>query len=282
MTYYELLGLQPSCTQDDIKKAYRSLAMKHHPDRGGDTAYFQKITEAYNTLSDENKRSEYDINQSGGPREFNFGGFGGNDAFQDIFGNMFRFGPGFHGFEQHNPRKNRDLNIRCQISLKESFTGVELEAAYTTMSNKKQTVVINIPPGIDNGQTVRYQGLGDDSIPNLPKGNLNVTVSVRPDPVFQRRGNDVYTILEIDAFEAMLGCAKTIKTIDDKDVTLNIRPGIDPGSEFSMMGKGFTNNNMRHTGNFVVGVKVIMPAITDTELIKQVEKLRDEVSKVSK
>lgn len=280
MTYYELLGLQPSCTQDDIKKAYRSLAMKHHPDRGGDTAYFQKITEAYNTLSDENKRAEYDLNSNGGPQSFNFGGMG---DFQDIFGNIFKFGPGFHAYEQHhNPRKNRDLNIRCQISLKESFTGVELEASYTTLSNKKQTVVINIPPGIDNGQTVRFHGLGDDSIPNLPKGNLNVTVSIRPDPIFQRRGNDVYRILDIDVFEAMLGCAKTIKTIDDKDVTLNIRPGIEPGSEFSMAGRGFTNNNMRHTGNYVVAIRVLMPAITNPELIKKLETLKDEISKVSK
>jgi hypothetical protein len=136
----------------------------------------------------------------GGP-QINMHDFGGMN---EMFSNMFRFGPGFAGFHQQGHiQKNRDLNLRCQITLRDSFVGKELEATYTLPSGKRQTVGINVPIGIENGQTIRYNGLGDDTYPQLQRGHLNVTVLVEPVINYHRRGDDICTVVNIDAFEAM-------------------------------------------------------------------------------
>ena len=275
MTYYETLGLQPNCSQADIKKAYRALAMKHHPDRGGDEKKFKEIEEAYRTLSDEQRRAEYDA--GGSQQDWNpFGGMGG--GFHDInemFG--FRFGPGFAGFQQQS-RRNRDLGIRLNISLKDSFLGKELEAAYTMISGKQQSVVINIPPGIESGQTIRYNGLGDDSIPGAPRGNLNVTIFVEPDPQYFRRGDDICTHVELSPIDAMLGVDKKIRTIDDKTLQIKIRPGIEQGGEYSASGMGFQNSRHRQTGNFVIIVVIKIPAVTDETLRTKLLAIQEEIN----
>ena len=196
--YYDILGVNENASDDEIKKAYRSLAMKHHPDRGGDQAVFKDISSAYDTLSDPQKKAEYDQMRMGGP-QFGFGGnpFGGN-PFHDMFGGS-PFGAHFHDIfgAQHRMHRNRDLNIQCQISFLDSYQGKQFEAAYNLPSGKPQTVIINVPAGVENGSTIRYQGLGDDSIPNAPRGNLNVTIIVTPDPKFTRQGDDLYTTLDI-------------------------------------------------------------------------------------
>lgn len=277
MTYYETLGLQSNCSQADIKKAYRALAMQHHPDRGGDEKKFKEIEEAYRTLSDEQKRAEYDA--GGSQQEWNpFAGAGGFHDINEMFG--FRFGPGFAGFQQQS-RRNRDLGIRLNISLKDSFLGKELEALYQMMSGKQQSVVINIPPGIETGQTIRYNGLGDDSIPGAPRGNLNVTVFVDPDLQYFRRGDDICTQIELSAFDAMLGVEKMIRTIDDKTLQVKIRPGVQHGDEYSCSGMGFQNSRHRQTGNFIIIVSVKIPAIIDPSLIERLQSINNEINKTS-
>ena len=273
MTYYETLGLQPNCSQDDIKKAYRSLAMKHHPDRGGDEMKFKEIEEAYRTLSDEQKRAEYDA--GGSQQEWNpFGGMGGMHDIHEMFG--FRFGPGFSSF--HQQRRNRDLGIRLNISLKDSFLGKELEAVYQMMSGKQQSVVINIPPGIEAGQTIRYNGLGDDSIPGAPRGNLNVTVFVEADPQYFRRGDDICTQIELSPFDAMMGVEKKIRTIDDKTLQVRIRPGIEHGGEYSCAGMGFQNSRSGRIGNFIIIINIRIPAVTDEALKSKLLAIQEEIN----
>jgi curved DNA-binding protein len=185
MNYYETLGVKENADQDDIKKAYKKLAMKHHPDRGGDEKTFQSISQAYDTLGDAAKRQQYDNEQLHRPHiHVRTGGFGG---FEDIFGQAFSFGQQGGPWDPFSQgmRKNRDLNINCKVSFKDSFLGKQLEATYTLPSGKKQTVAINVPPGISHGQTIKYQGLGDDAHPNLQRGDLNVTVIVESDPLYQ-------------------------------------------------------------------------------------------------
>ena len=274
--YYQILGVSENASPDEIKKAYRSLANKHHPDKGGDQAKFKDISVAYDTLGDANKKAEYDQQRmyGGGPQvRFHTGGF----DFGDIFGGQSPFGQG-HPFGDifGNPRgvrRNRDLNIQCQVTLVDSFNGKQLEAQYKLPSGRTQTVVINVPAGIEHGATIRYQGLGDDSIPNVQRGDLNVTIIVLADSKFERRGADLYTTVNISPIEAMVGCRKRIETITGTTVELEIRPGVESGVEYASAGQGFTNVQNGMKGRFVSVVNIKTPTVIDPELVQQLREL---------
>jgi curved DNA-binding protein len=279
MDFYQTLGVSENASPDEIKKAYRSLANKHHPDKGGDQAKFKDISVAYDTLSDPNKKAEYDQQRkygNGTQFHFNSGDF---NHFNDIFGGFGQhFGGGFQDIFGRRIQRNRDLNIQCQITLLDSFLGKELEANYKLPSGRQQTVVINLPPGIGHGETIRYQGLGDDSIPNIPKGSLNVTVVVLPDANFQRVGDDLYTEIFISPIEAITGCRKRVVTITGKELELDIRAGVEFGTEFAQHGGGFTNPHTRQKGRFVSIIRFKTPQINDPALIEKLKTLNDEIN----
>jgi curved DNA-binding protein len=273
--HYQILGLQPNATPDQIKKAYRSMAMKHHPDRGGDQAKFKDISVAYDTLSDPQKKAEYDQLRTGGPQvKFTTGGF---QDFNDMFGGRSPFGDMFG----RRMQRNRDLNIQCQITLYDSFVGKQLEANYQLPSGKPQTVVINIPAGINHGETIRYGGLGDDSIPQMPRGNLNVTVVVLPDQTYTRQGDDLYTTVDITPIEAMIGCKKKVKFITGDEKEIDVRAGVETGVEYASAGFGFPNPHSGRKGKFVIVVRIKVPAITDPRIIADLKELNDEISRRS-
>jgi curved DNA-binding protein len=276
--FYSKLGVSKDASQDDIKKAYRSLANKHHPDKGGNQATFKDISVAYDTLSDTQKRQEYDMQQNG----HQFGGFaGGAQHFHfdmnDVFGQHAHFTNMFgNGFRQQ--QRNRDLNLQVQVTLVESFNGKQVDATFNMPSGRPQTVTINVPSGIDHGDTIRYQGLGDDSIPNIARGNLNVTVHVMPDPNFRREGNDVYTTLLISPIEAMIGCTKEVKTITGTTINMPIRAGVETGTEFAQSRGGFTNLHSKQSGRFVTVIKIAPLSVTDPALVTQLQDILRQVS----
>ena len=275
--HYAALGVPRTATAAEIKQAFRKLASQHHPDKGGDTAKFQSIQAAYAVLGDEQKRAEYDQQRrfGGGPQvRFHTGNFNDiNDIFGAHFGGANPFGDIFG--HQRGMRRNRDLNIQCQISLLDSYQGKQLEAQYKLPSGRTQTVVINVPAGIEHGSTIRYQGLGDDGIPNVARGDLNVTIIVvgDPDHKFERRGFDLYTTVEITPIEAMIGCRKTVYTITGNPLELEIRPGVESGLEYASAGQGFpiVQNNGR--GRFVSVIKIKTPTVIDPILVKQLRDL---------
>jgi curved DNA-binding protein len=271
--YYQTLGLQPNATPEQIKKAYRGMAMKHHPDRGGDQAKFKDISVAYDTLSDANKRAEYDQLRAGGPQvRFTTGGF---QDINDLFGGRSPFGDMFG----RRMQRNRDLNIQCQITIYDSFVGKQLEANYQLPSGKPQTVVINIPAGINHGETIRYSGLGDDSIPHMGRGNLNVTVVILPDENYTRQGDDLYTTVDISPIESMIGCKKKVKFITGDEREIDVRAGVEPGTEYAQGGAGFSNPHSGRKGRFVIVVRIKVPLITDPRIIADLKELNDEIGR---
>jgi DnaJ-class molecular chaperone len=255
--YYNILGVNKDAGPDDIKRAYRKLAAQHHPDRGGDTAKFQEIQAAYATLSDPQKRAEYD-NPPQPMGGFHFYQGGMPPEFRDIFE---QFGDPFGGiFGQRRPQRNRHINIQAGIDLEEAFLGKELIATVTLPSGREQLIEVKIPAGIDDGVTLRLSGLGDDSIPNLPRGDINLTVRVHPHQVFQRQGDDLITNLNITCIDAMLGKTVLVSTIDKKTLEIKINPGTPHGQILSAHGHGMPKmSDNRFKGRMLVKINVTIP-----------------------
>lgn len=276
MDYYQILGVSRTASAEEIKKAYKKLAMQHHPDRGGDTAKFQEISQAYDVLSNPEKKAQYDNPM-----------FQQYSTFQDVppgFENLgdifnFAFGPGFANFKNQRARRNRDLNIRIGVSLKQSYTGTQVEAKFKTPNGKDQTVAVDVPAGVRSGQTIRYSGLGDDLIPNVPRGNLNVTVVVEHDEQFSRRDNDLCTKLNLNIVEAMTGCTKNVSSIDGTVYPVKIRAGVTHNTEFAATGKGFKDLTTGHIGNFVIITEINIPEVTDPALIKELQEIYEKINK---
>jgi curved DNA-binding protein len=281
--YYQTLGVGETASPEEIKKAYRSLANKHHPDKGGDQARFKDISVANDILSDPQKRAEYDQQrQYGGGQQFHFNTgnpFGGGHPFGDMFGQGGNpFGDIFGHMRSQQIRRNRDLNIQCTVSFIDSFHGKQLEANYQLPSGRNQNVAINVPAGIRHGDTIRYSGLGDDSFQGFARGNLNVTILVQPDPIYRRQDDDVYMTVDITPIEAMIGCRKTIRTLTGQTMDLDIRPGVESGIEYASNGHGFVNVNIGNRGRFVSIINIKSTAITDPQLIERLRQLDAEIT----
>lgn len=267
--HYNTLGVSKTATQDEIKSAYRKLASKHHPDRGGDTATFQKIQAAYDVIGDATKRAEYDNPQ---PSFQQFGGM--PHGFEDIFSHFGGFGGMFGGgMHQRPPQRNRTLNLQTSVTLKEAYTGKELVATIKLPSGKEQVVTVKIPAGVHDGTVLRLSQMGDDSYPNLPRGDVHLSVNVIPDAVFERQGDDLVREIDVNALDAILGTELNIETIDSKTLSVAIKPGTQPGTILGAHGYGMPNmQDNRFKGRLLLKVKVIIPTfLTDhqKELLKQ-------------
>lgn len=270
--YYSILGLNKNASQDEIKQAYRRLASQHHPDRGGDTKTFQEIQSAYATLSDPEKRAQYDTPQPqmGG---FHFHASGFPPGFEDIFSHFGDNHPFASFFNRRQPQ-NKSLNIQVSITLEEAFNGKQLIANLKLPSGKEQLLEVKIPPGIHDGQTLRLSGMGDDTHPNLPRGDLHLTVSVQSHSEFVRQGDDLIKQVNLNCLEAIIGKKISVRTIDDKTLEININPGTQHGQTLSIHGHGMPNiSNPLMKGRLLLNVNIIVPtdlSLDQINLIKQV------------
>lgn len=265
--HYQTLGVAKNANDEEIKRAYRKLAMKHHPDRGGDQGEFQKIQEAYAVLSDPLKRQAYDNPrpQGGGfPPEFEdfFSRFNFNGAnFSDVFG------------AQSRAPRNRTLNLQTVITLEDSFRGKELIANIVLPNGKEQIINVKIPPGINHNTMLRVHGVGDTSVAGAPPGDICLTVNVEPHREFQRNGDDLIKTVTINALDAILGTNATVTTLDERMLNVHIAPGTQHGSTLGLQGHGMPNvNDPRFRGRILLVVNIEIPtnlSEQQKELIRQ-------------
>lgn len=261
MDYYNILGVAKDATGDEIKKAYRKLASQYHPDKGGDTKKFQEIQTAYDTLSNPEKRSQYD-----NPHQ-NFRGPGGMPpGFDDMFSQVF--GNGFGDFFVRRPQavRNKNINLQTNISLEDAFNGKELITNLQLPSGRDQMLEIKIPAGIKSGTTLRLAGVGDERIPNVPRGDIHLTVNVTPHKIFHRDGDDLRMKYNITCFEAILGKNIQFETIDGKFLETSIPSGIQHGQTLNVQGFGMPNlSNPSVRGRLLIDVNITIPLLTEDQ-----------------
>jgi DnaJ-class molecular chaperone len=271
---YQILGVNKNATEEEIKQAYRKLAMKHHPDRGGDEKQFQEIKNAYEVLSDPVRKQQHDNpgpfhhhhgNHEHSHFEFHFGGGGP----QDIFAQFFNQGFGAHPF-QRQPRKNKDLRVRLGVDLASTLQSQEKTISVQTTKGDRFTVDVSIPRGIDDGTTIKFSQLGDNFFDTLTRGDLYVVISVNPDSRYEIAGNNLVTQVEIDSLQAMLGLETQVTGIDGKVFAIRIPQGCQYGTRLGLQGQGLYQLNSHIRGDLIVDIKIKTPVLNE----KQLELLR--------
>ena len=272
---YQTLGVDRSASDADIKKAYRKLASRNHPDKGGDTQKFQEIQSAYETLSDPVKRQQHDnpspFHQQGGGGdthfEFNFGGGSPEDIFAQFFtqsqGNTFQR----QRQRRQQPRRNKDLRVNLQIGLAETLTEHVRNISVQTTKGERFQVEVNIPRGVSNGTTIKYTGMGDNMFESLTRGDLYVIINLLREERFELEGNNLIATLEISSIEAMTGCDKSIRGIDNKEFSIKIPKGCQHNTKFGLQGQGLYQMNVHSgRGDLIVVVTIKTPILTDEQL----------------
>lgn len=347
--FYEVLGVQKGASDDEIKKAYRKMAKQYHPDLNpGDKeaeAHFKEVNEAYEVLSDGEKRSRYDqYGHAGVDPNFGAGGYGGGvnvdfgdlgDIFSSFFGGGRRQNP-------NGPRRGSDVGASVILSFEEAAKGCKkqvtvrvveacdeckgsgaakgtsaqtcpncrgtgqetrqqrtpfgvmqtqaacsrcrgrgkiIETPCRTCSGtgqvrREKTIGVNIPAGIDEGQVISVRGCGNAGANGGPAGDLQVEISVRPHPIFERNGYDILCPLPITFVQAALGAEVQLPTLDGK-IPFTVKEGTQPGDLFRIKGKGIPYVNGRGTGDEIVQIIVEMPKNLTSEQKKILRQLED-------
>ena len=275
MTYYDVLGVTEKATAEEIKRAYRKLASQHHPDKGGDNAKFQEIQRAYDTLSDNGKRQEYDMQRNGfgNGREFHFRSAGmGHPNIDDIF-RQFGFGADpFGGFRQQQ-RRNKDLRIEIPVPLATTLAEQTKTISVATTNGERTTVEVTIPRGVTSGTNIRYSGLGDNLFNTIPRGDLYIQFNVHNADNFVVNGIDLYTPLSVNCLLAITGGTAVVTGLDGKTFELTIPKGTQPGTRFRMSGQGLYHMNSDHRGDLYAEVVVTVPQDLSDEQIEIVRSL---------
>lgn len=270
MTHYDTLGVSESADQDEIKKAYRKLANQHHPDKGGDTNRFQQIQSAYETLSDDNRRAQYDAERRGmGGFRFSVNGqemgSGMPHEMEEMLRNFgFAFGHGFaHQGDPFNvfrqPRKNKDLQIELIVSLASTLQEQTKIINVKTSNGDTYPVEVKIPRGVRPSSTVKYSGLGDNFFASLPRGDLYVKVNIEANPEFGVDNIDLHKNVDISCVQAMVGGTVVVTGLDGKRFDINVPAGTQPGTRFRLAEQGLYAMNQNIRGNMLINVKITVP-----------------------
>ncbi len=307
MDYYEVLGVKKDSSAQDIKKVYRKLAMKYHPDRNeGDKEAeekFKKISEAYAVLSDPEKRKQYDtFGESGFQqrysqedifqgfdlgdilKEFGLGGLGGRSRTTGGQGTPFESfffqsgGPGggraSYRTATQQPVKGSDLTYELSVSLSEILSGSE-KTISLRLENKTQNVSVKIPKGIKAGQKLRLAGKGASSPYGGPPGDLFLIIKEQPHPVFSRDGNDLIVENHISVSQACLGAEVSVMSLEGKELKVKFPAGVQSQSKLRLKGHGLPAGNTGGRGDIYVKVIVDIPKKLTSEQKKLIKELAD-------
>ena len=295
--YYEILGVKKTATQEELKKAYRELALRYHPDRvAADKKKdaentFKEISEAYAVLSDPQKRSLYDqYGHTGVDQKFRqedifrgtdfrsvFDGFGdfnfGGGFFESLFGDLGFDLFGTRGRRQRgsasngSPRPGRDVEFTVSVTLEEAYRGTE-KTIQVQHNGSVRSLTVSIPPGVDTGSKLRIKGEGEDG------GDLYAVIEVSSHRTFQRNGADLQVEMSVSLPKAILGTEIRVPTMDG-EVTMKVPAGTQSGSIFRLRGKGMPHLKGKGMGDELVRVTVEIPRrLTDRQrqLIEEFEK----------
>ena len=297
--YYKILGVNKNASKEDIKKSYRKLAMKYHPDhtKGNKSAEekFKKISEAYAVLSDKEKRKQYDTFGAAGfqqrfSQEDIFKGFDFDSILGELFGKgrgfsgrgngmRFSFGGGtpFDGYQrQQKPRsKGADLVYELPLTLEEVATGTSKTVSYQHQG-RSEKITVKIPKGMISGKKLRVAGKGDPDPYGGPPGDLYIQSKVLVDKVYDSKGYDLYMYREIKLSEALLGSSISVPTLGKKELSLKIPPGTKHKTKMRLAGHGLPHMNTKDTGDLYVYIQVNMPG----KLTKKQKKLVEQLAEV--
>jgi len=303
--YYKLLELDKSASQADIKKAYRKLARKYHPDLNPNDKEaqlrFQQINEANEVLSDPEKRKKYDQygkdwqhadayeearkqQQASGGRAYTGGGFGGgqsgysysgnfdDDTFSDFFEEMFGSGARAHGSGRGRHFKGQDFNAELQLKLSDVYTSHK-----QTLTVNGRNIRLTIPAGVENGQTIKIKGHGGPGVQGGPKGDLYITFNIINDTKFKREKENLFSNVNLDLYTALLGGEITVDSFGGK-VKLKVKPETQTGTKVKLKGKGFPKYKKENQfGDLIITYDVKMPTnlnAREKELFHKLQKLR--------
>lgn len=291
--YYKALGVDKKASPDDIKKAFRKLAVKYHPDRNpndkGAEDKFKEINEAYAVLSDPKKKEEYDTYGSSGFhkqysqedifRGFDFGnaykdmGAGGSDdIFSRLFGGAFGGGRGAgRGGFRAGPQKGGDLEMEIDVSFRDAVAGAERAVAFRR-NGVREELRVKVPAGVDNGSKIRISGKGSQGEGGGPDGDLYLIIRVLPDPVFTRDGGDLQVDRPIPFSAACLGTSLDVPTLEG-DKRIKVPAGIQPGTKIRLKGFGVKPLGSNTKGDLYVKISLHVPEALNAEQQRLVEEL---------
>ena len=265
MDHYNTLGVSRDASQEEIKKAYRKLAMTHHPDKGGDPAQFQKLNDAYEVLSSTDKKFQYDNpsarpnNPFGGGFQFDQNHFDLGDMFNQIFGGSRGFGGGIN--------QKQIFRTQVSISLVDAYVGKEHTFQLSTPTGVK-VINVKVPLGINHGDQVRYENVIDN-------GTLIIGFHVLPDLRFDRNGDDLYCNLPISVLDLIIGTKVKFNTISGKTIEVTITPNTQPSHHIRLPGMGMPVKNAANVyGDQILLLKPYIPDNISQDIIESINRFK--------